>query len=144
MNRVVNSYSVDNRLRAQRVAPRVLPAFPRLPPAREISRDLIGSRTEIRQRGGLIPSWVIFTMVVAAMFALGVSVNIRSHSELKAATIQNEAASAEVAALREANNEIAQEVKLLQNSDPATIETQARLQLSMVRPNEIVLPVERR
>lgn len=144
MNRVVNSYSVDNRLRAQRVAPRVLPAFPRIPPAREISRDLIGSRTEIRQRGGVVPSWVIFTMVVGAMFALGISVNLRSHTELKTASQQFEIANAEVTALRAVNNEIAQEVKLLQGSDPATIETQARLQLSMVRPNEIVLPVERR
>ena len=147
MNKVVNTYWADDRLRTQRVAqravPRALPALPRLPPAREISRDLIGTRTEVRRRGGVIPSWVILTTIIAAIFAIGVSVNIRSHNELKSATAKFEAAATEVNAMRATNTAMAEEVKLLQQSDPTTIEAAARLQLGMVRPNETVV-VERR
>jgi cell division protein FtsB len=144
LNRVANIYSVDNRLRAQRVAPRALPAFPRIPAPREISRELIGTRTEVRQRGGVIPSWVIFATIIAATFAIAVSVNVRSHLELKNATLQFQAVNTEVSAMREANNSMAREVQLLEQSDPATIEACARLQLGMARPNEIVMPVETR
>lgn len=147
MNKVVNTYWADDRLRSQRVAqralPRAVPALPRLPAARDISRDLIGTRTEVRRRGGVIPSWVILTTIIAAVFAIGISVNIRSHNELKNATAQFEAASKEVAAMRATNTAMENEVRLLQASDPATIEAAARLQLGMVRPNEVVV-VERR
>lgn len=147
MNKVVNTYWADDRLRSQRVAqraiPRAIPALPRLPAARDISRELIGTRTEVRRRGGVIPSWVILTTIIAALFAIGVSVNIRSHNELKNATAQFEAANTEVNAMRAVNNTMEEEVRLLKAGDPTTIENAARLQLGMVRPNEIVM-VERR
>lgn len=147
MNKVVNTYWADDRLRSQRVAqralPRAVPALPRLPAARDISRDLIGTRTEVRRRGGVIPSWVILTTLIAAFFAIGVSVNIRSHNEIKNATAQFEAATKEVNAMRATNSALADEVRLLEANDPATIEYHARQQLGMVRPNEVVV-VERR
>jgi cell division protein FtsB len=145
LNKGANTYWVDDRLRAQRVAPRVLPALPQFSPASEISRDLIiGTRDEIRRRGGLVPAWVIVTMIVASTFALGLSVNVRSHKEVKEATQQFEAAVNEVAAMRETNAALAREVQLLQQGDVATIEAAARIQLGMVRPNEIVMPVDPR
>ena len=75
MNKAANTYWVDNRLRAQRVSTRAVPSP--ASPARELSREIIGTRTEIRRRGGLIPSWVVFVMIALATFALCVTVTTR-------------------------------------------------------------------
>jgi len=138
LNKAANTYWTDNRLRAQRVATRALPS---LVPAREISRELIGTRTEIRRRGGLIPSWVVFTTIILATFALCVSVTMRTRAEMNNASQQHEKMTAEVEALRTGNAALAQEVNRLRK-DPHAIEAAARTRLNMVRANEIIVPVE--
>jgi cell division protein FtsB len=138
LNKAANTYWTDNRLRAQRVATRALPS---LVPAREISRDLIGTRTEIRRRGGLIPSWVIFTTIILATFALCVSVTMRTRAEMNSASQLHEKMTAEVETLRTGNAALAQEVNRLRK-DPHAIEAAARTRLNMVRANEIIVPVE--
>jgi cell division protein FtsB len=138
LNKAVNSYWVDNRLRAQRVTARALPS---LAPARDISLELIGTRTEIRRRGGIVPSWVAFTTIILATFALCVSVTIRSRAEMNSASQQYEKISADVETLRSNNASIANEVNRLRD-DPRAIESAARSRLNMVRANEIVVPVE--
>ena len=138
MNKAANTYWTDNRLRAQRVATRTLPS---LAPAREISLDLIGTRTEIRRRGGLIPSWVIFTTIILATFALCVSVTMRTRAEMNNASQLHEKMTVEVETLRTGNAALAQEVNRLRQ-DPHAIEAAARTRLNMVRANEIIVPVE--
>jgi cell division protein FtsB len=138
LNRAANTYWVDNRLRAQRVAARALPS---LAPARELSLELIGTRTEIRRRGGIVPSWVIFTTIILATFALCVSVTVRTRAEMNSASQQFERISSDVNNLRNANSAIASEVTRLRN-DPRAIESAARTRLNMVRANEIIVPVE--
>lgn len=138
MNKAANTYWVDNRLRAQRVAARALPS---LAPARDLSLELIGTRTEIRRRGGIVPSWVVFATIILATFAICVSVTVRTHAEMNTASLQFEKISADVENLRTTNAAIASEVNRLRN-DPRAIESAARTRLNMVRANEIIVPVE--
>ena len=139
MNKAANTYWVDNRLQAQRVATRALPTL--ASPARELSREIIGTRTEIRRRGGLVPSWVGFVTIILATFALCVTVTMRTHAEMRAASQQYQKVSSEVETLRNSNAALASEVKRLRN-DPHSIESAAREQLKMARVNEIIVPIE--
>jgi cell division protein FtsL len=139
LNKAANTYWVDNRLRAQRVATRALPSL--ASPARDLSWEIIGTRTEIRRRGGLVPSWVVFVMIILATFALCVSVTMRTHAEMSAASQQYQMINSEVETLRNSNAALASEVKRLQ-SDPRSIESAAREQLKMARVNEIIVPIE--
>lgn len=138
MNKAANTYWVDDRLRAQRVAARALPS---LAPARDLSREIIGTRTEVRRRGGIIPSWVVFGMVILATFALCATVTMRTRAEMRGASQQHEKLKADVETLRHSNGALEQEVSNLQ-SNPRAIETAARTRLGMVKANEIVVPVE--
>jgi cell division protein FtsL len=138
LNKAANIYWVDNRLRTQRVATRDLPA---LAPARELSLEIIGTRTEIRRRGGLIPSWVFFVTIILATFALCVTVTMRTHAEMRAASQQYETLNSQVETLRNNNAALASEVQRLRN-DPRSIESASRAQLKMVRPNEIIVPIK--
>ncbi|HMF55756.1 MAG TPA: septum formation initiator family protein [Pyrinomonadaceae bacterium] len=138
MNKVANTYWVDNRLQAQRVTERAIPSFT---PARDLSRDLIGTRTEIRRRGGVIPSWVVFGMIILATFAICVTVTMRTHAEMRTAIEQHSEISAEVQTLRSNNAALETEVRRLR-TDPRAVEAAARTRLNMVRANEIVVPAE--
>jgi cell division protein FtsL len=133
-----NSYWIDDRLRSQRVVSRTMPS---LSPAREISREIIGSRTEVRRRGGLVPSWVVFGMIILATFALCVSVTMRTRAEVDSASTQYEKINSDVKQLRATNAALEQEVHRL-SFDSRAIETAARTRLNMVRANEIVVPAE--
>jgi cell division protein FtsL len=139
LNKAANTYWIDNRLQAQRVATRALPSLSS--PAREISREIIGTRTEIRRRGGLVPSWVAFVTIILATFALCVTVTMRTHAEMHAASQQYERISSEVATLRNTNAALASEVNSLRN-DPQAIESAAREKLKMARVNEIIVTNE--
>lgn len=139
MNKAANTYWVDNRLHAQRVTIRSFPSLSS--PARDLSREIIGTRTEIRRRGGLIPSWAVFITIILATFALCVTVTMRTHAEMRTASQQYERISSEVEALRNNNASLASEVKRLLN-DPRSIESAARERLKMVRANEIIVPIE--
>jgi cell division protein FtsB len=138
LNKAANSYWVDERLRAQQVRARALPA---ISSALELPREIIGTRTEIRRRGGVIPSWVLFTMIILATFALCVTVTMRTHAEMRDASQQYERINADVEKLRTTNAQIETEVRRLR-TDPRAIEAAARARLNMVRANEIIAPVE--
>ncbi len=138
MSRVIDSYWVDERIRAQRVAPRV--ASP-LASVKEISLDIIGTRAEVRRRGGLIPAWVIFGMIILGTFAICVAVTMRTRTKMSLASDQYVRMQTDVEGLRNANQSLRLEIEKLR-TDPRTIEAAARSRLNMVRPNEIVVPVE--
>jgi cell division protein FtsL len=138
LNRAANAYWIDDRLRSQRVALRAVPA---LRPARDLSREIIGTPAEVRRRGGIIPSWVIFGMIMLATLALCVTVTMRTHAEASVASQELNKISAQVEGLRKANAALKVEVDRL-HKDPRAIESAAREQLDMVRSNEIVVPVE--
>ncbi len=138
MSRVIDTYWVDERIRAQRVAPRV--ASP-LASVKEISLDIIGTRAEVRRRGGLIPAWVIFGMIILGTFAICVAVTMRTRTRMSMASDQYVRMQTDVEGLRNANQSLRLEIEKLR-TDPRTIEIAARSRLNMVRPNEIVVPVE--
>jgi len=138
LSRVANTYWVDERIRSQRVAPRVASPFA---PVREISLEIIGSRAEVRRRGGIIPSWVIFGMIILATFAVCVTVTMRTRTEMNTASHQYVSIQTNVEELRSGNQALRIEVDQLRN-DPRAIESAARSRLNMVRTNEIVVPVE--
>lgn len=108
---------------------------------REVSLDLIGSRADVRRRGGIIPSWVGFGMILLATFAVCVTVNMRTRTKLHTASEQFALIQTDVEALRSTNNTMRQEINKLK-TDPRTIELAARSSLNMVRNNEFVVPVE--
>ena len=138
MSRVINSYWVDERIRAQRVAPRARSPFSSV---REISLDIIGTPAEVRRRGGVIPAWVIFGMVILGTFAICVAITIRTRTEMSLASQQYFQMQGDVEQLRNTNQSLKLEIQRL-SSDPRTIEAAARSRLNMVRANEIVVPVE--
>jgi cell division protein FtsB len=138
LSRVIDTYWVDERIRAQRVAPRV--ASP-LASVKEISLDIIGTRAEVRRRGGLIPAWVIFGMIILGTFAICVAVTMRTRTKMSLASDQYVRMQTDVEGLRNANQSLRLEIEKLR-TDPRTIELAARSRLNMVRPNEIVVPVE--
>jgi cell division protein FtsB len=138
LNRVANTYWVDERIRSQRVAAREATAFGSM---RTVSLDLIGTKSEVRRRGGVIPSWVIFGMIILATFAVCVTVLARTRGRLNLASQQYSTIRTEVENLRSSNQALQLEVDQLRH-DPRTIESAARSRLNMVRPNEIVVPVD--
>ena len=139
MSRVAHPYWVDNRIRTQTVLPRT--AAPALPSVREISIELIGTRAEVRRRGGIIPSWVILGMIMLATLGLCITVTIRSYAEVSAASTQFSSMQQNVDTLRRGNAALQTEIRRL-STDPKAIEAAARAQLNMARANEIIVPVE--
>jgi cell division protein FtsB len=103
--------------------------------------DLIGTRADVRRRGGIIPSWVIFGMVILATFAVCVTVTMRTRAKLGLASQQYSRVHSDVESLRSSNQVLRMEVDQLRNN-PRAIESAARSRLNMVRANEIVVPVE--
>jgi Septum formation initiator len=107
----------------------------------EISMEIIGSRSEVRRRGGLIPSWVVFGMVMLAIGAVCVTVNMRTRAKAQLAAVQFTSIEAEVESLRNVNSTLQIEVEKLR-TDPRTIEMAARSRLNMIRSNEYIVPVK--
>lgn len=137
MSKVANTYWVDERIRSQRVAPRANS----LASVQQISLEILGTRTEVRRRGGIIPSWVVFGMVLLATFAVCVTVNMRTRAKVHIAAQQLSVMQSDVEVLRNVNQSLKAEVNRLR-TDPRTIEMAARSRLNMVRSNEFVVPVE--
>jgi cell division protein FtsB len=139
LSKVANTYWVDERIRAQRVLPRHPNAS--LASVQQISMEIIGSRAEVRRRGGIIPSWVVFGMILLATFAVCVTVNMRTRAKFQIAEQQFSVMQSDVETLRTLNQSLKVEVERLR-TDPRAIESAARARLNMVRSNEYVVPVD--
>ena len=137
MSKVANTYWIDERIRSQRVAPRT----GSLASVQQISMEILGTRTEVRRRGGIIPSWVVFAMILLATLAVCVTVNMRTGAKVQIAAQQLSVMQTDVEVLRNINHSLKAEVQKLR-TDPRTIELEARARLNMVRSNEFVVPVE--
>ena len=154
MNKVVNTYSLNNRLAAQRPSPLAATANTARPvagtsqrktpvfmPGRAEAREQIAKRAAAR-RNKFIPNWIIFVFVVAITFALCVILNVKTRSEMQIELQQQQQLHSEIEQLQNSNSALADEVRRLQ-SDPTTIEREARNRLNMARPNEQVLVLAR-
>jgi len=138
VSKVANSYWVDERIQTQRVLPRTGGSLASM---QQISIDIIGTRTEVRRRGGLVPSWVVFGMVLLATFAVCVTVNMRTHAKFQVAAQQLSSMQTDVEVLRTLNQSLKADVERLRN-DPRAVESAARERLNMIRDNEYVVPVD--
>jgi len=138
LSRVVNTYWVDERIKSQRVVRRMSPSISTV---QQISLDIIGTKSEVRRRGGIIPSWVVFGMILLATLAVCVTVNMRTRAKVHIASEQFAAMQHDVQILRNVNNTLQAEVDRLR-SDPKTIEAAARANLNMIRSNEFIVPLE--
>ena len=139
MSKVANTYWVDERIKSQRVLPRRTNTS--LASVQQISMEIIGSRTEVRRRGGIIPSWVVFGMILLATLAVCVTVNMRTRARFQIAQQQFSMMESDVETLRTINQSLKADVEQLRN-DPRAIESAARANLNMVRSNEYVVPVD--
>jgi cell division protein FtsB len=139
LSKVANTYWVDERIRSQRALPRRTNAS--LASVQQISAEIIGSRAEVRRRGGIVPSWVVFGMILLATAAVCVTVNMRTRAKFQVAQQQFSVMQSDVETLRTINQSLKAEVEQLR-SDPRAIESAARANLNMVRSNEYVIPVD--
>jgi cell division protein FtsB len=129
---------MDARLAAQRPAAR---AFSLTSPALEVGGAAVGTRAASRRRGLAIPSWVVFSMIILATFAVCVTVTMRTQAAMQRAETKFESMSADVEKIRETNAALRQQVERLRR-DPRAIEAAARKNLNMVHSNEVVVPLE--
>jgi cell division protein FtsB len=134
LNRVGNTYWLSNRQVTQRVAAQALPTLP----LRDLSREFIPATL-----GGLrlVPSWIFLAMILIATLGICSTVIIRSRAELKASSLQFDRMTSEIDAVRRSNASLQVEIRRM-TSDPVMIESTARERLGMVRPNDIVVPME--
>ena len=134
MNRVGDTYWLSNRKLTQRVAVQALPSLP----IRELSRELFPATLGSLR---LIPSWIFLAMILIATLGICSTVVVRARAELKASSLQFDRMTSEIEALRRSNASLQVEIHRM-TTDPTTIESAAREKLGMVRPNDIVVPIE--
>ena len=134
MNRVGNTYWLSNRQVSQRVSAQAIPTLP----IRDISREIVPAALAWLQ---LIPSWIFLAMILVATMGICSTVIVRSKAELKASTSEYCRMTAEIASIRKSNSSLQSEIHRIA-TDPFTIESAARERLGMVRPNDVVVPIE--
>ena len=133
-----NPYWTDARLATQQPSARALTLpSPVAPPAVET----VGVRAAARRRDFALPSWVVFCMIMLATFAVCVTVTIRTHAGMGAAEKKFEQATTQVETIKSDNAMLRERVERLR-TDRRAIEAVARERMNMVRPNEIVVPLE--
>lgn len=133
MNRLGNTYWLSNRQATQRVA-QTIPMLP----VRDISREVFPVALSWLR---MIPSWMFLAMILMATLGICSTVITRSKAELKASTTEYGRISSEIASIRRSNTSLQVEIRRMA-SDPGTIESAARERLGMVRPNDVVVPIE--
>ena len=91
----------------------------------------------------LLPSWIYLAMIVIATAAICVTVNLRGHRQVSSAEQQFRLMQTEIEGLRKTNASLQSEVLRI-TTEPATIESAARARLGMVRPTDVVVPLQSR
>ena len=127
----------DSRLDTQRPVAR---AFALPSPAAETFSGVAGARTNARRRDFSIPSWVVFSMIMLATFAVCVTVTMRTHAARGAAEQKYTQMETEVQGIRDRNASLRRDVERLR-TDKRAQEAAVRVRLNMVRANEIVVPL---
>ena len=133
-----NPFWTDSRLDAQRPVARAL-SLPS--PVAETLIGAGGTRAAARRRDFSIPSWVFFSMIMLATFAVCVTVTMRTHAARGAAEQKYQQMETEVQSIRDKNASLRRDVERLRK-DPRAQEAAARERLNMVRANEIVVPLD--
>lgn len=127
----------DSRLDAQRPAARAI-SLPS--PAAETFAGVASGRADTRRRDFSLPSWVVFSTLMLATFAVCFTVTMRTHAARGAAEQKYSQMEAEVQVIRDRNDALRRDVERL-HKDPRAKEVAARQRLNMVRANEVVVPL---
>lgn len=93
------------------------------------------------RRLGAVPSWTLLAMIILATTAVCGAVIVRSRAEFRDSSQQLSRLTSEAASLRHNNAELQLQIQRLTN-DASAIELAARERLGMVRPSDVVLPIE--
>ena len=133
-----NPFWNDPRLDAQQPAARAI-SLPS--PAAEPFAGAAGTRAATRRRDLSLPSWVVFSMIMLATFAVCVTVTMRTRAASAAAEQRFVQMETEVQSIRDKNASLRRDVERL-HKDPRAREAAARERLNMVRANEIVVPLD--
>lgn len=134
MTRLPNTYRFQARQLSGRAAVRQLPRLGAQPASRlweTVARDAFP----------IIPSWIFLGMILLAAIGICMTVNLRGRAELQSATNQFSRLSSEVDTIRRSNADLQLEVHRI-TTEPASIESAARSRLGMVKPSEIVVPIQ--
>jgi cell division protein FtsB len=134
LNRVGNTYWLSNRQTTQSFAAQRITALS----VREFSRDLLPTALHGLR---LIPSWILLAMILVATLGICSTVILRSREELKVSTREYGRIGDEIASIRRSNNALEVQITRI-TSDPSAIESAARERLGMVKPSDIVVPIE--
>lgn len=135
LNSLGNTYWLSNRRIAQRVAVQELPSFSTPGLARKLSA------VAVREWLELIPSWAILGMILLATLGICSTVIVRTRAQLRISSQQYEHLASEIDSLGHGNAYLQNEIGRM-TADPGTIESAARERLGMVKPSDIVVPIE--
>lgn len=124
---------LNNRSTTQDIRAQSLPVLPM-----DSAREFVF--TGIR-RLGAVPSWTLLAMIILATTAVCGAVIVRSRAEFRDSSQQLSRLTSEAASLRHNNAELQLQIQRLTN-DASAIELAARERLGMVRPSDVVLPIE--
>lgn len=91
----------------------------------------------------LLPSWIYLAMIIVAAAGICLTVNLRGTAQLHSAERQFHQMATEIDLLRRANASLQTEVLRI-TTEPASIESAARARLGMVRPTDVVVPLQSR
>ena len=89
----------------------------------------------------ILPSWLLLAMIIVAASGICATAIFRAQTELAASSSEHQKIAVDIASLRRANASLQLEINRLTN-DSRAIELAARQRLGMVRPNDIVVPIE--
>jgi cell division protein FtsB len=134
LNRVGNTYWLSNRQTNQGSAAQRITTLS----VREFSPDLLPTALNGLR---LMPSWILLAMILIATFGICSTVIRRSREELKVSTLEYGRIGDEIASIRRSNNALEVQISRIA-SDPGAIESAARERLGMVKPSDIVVPIE--
>jgi cell division protein FtsB len=80
-------------------------------------------------------------MILMATLGICSTVILRSREELKVSTLEYSRIGAEIASIRRSNNTLQVQISRIA-TDPGAIESAARERLGMVKPSDIIVPIE--
>ena len=101
----------------------------------------VGDLMTVGVRVTRVPFWAMFATVMLAATAVCATVILSSQNQLRVASNEYQRMTAQITSLRQSNQRLEGDVRRI-TSDTSAIEVAARERLGMVRPTDVVVPIE--
>jgi cell division protein FtsB len=134
LNQLGNTSWLSSRQLTQRIAVQQLPGVQ----LGQLSVPVVASA---RRAISFVPSWILLAMILMAGAAICTAVTLRARTQFRLSEAQYQRMSSDIESLRRTNIALQVEIHRM-TTEPATIESAARERLGMVRPTDIVVPIE--